>query len=296
MRLPPLSALRAFEAAARLRSFKRAAQELSVTPTAISHRIRVLEEYLGQPLFLRKVRAVEPNADGRALSSAVSAGLQDIAAAIERLRRPRRATVTLSATPAFATKWLVPRLGTFQHACPDIDLHVHASDEPVDLDAGTADLAVRYGQGPYPGAVTILLEDRFAAVASPALLATLPADALHWPLIHFDWHHPPAQELTWAAWAKASGRHPGELCADIRYSEESHAIQAAVAGQGVALLSLLLIEQELHLDLLRIVAGPILGGMRYHLLQPARRPSTDATRAVADWLTRNASVPTGPGS
>ena len=105
LRLPPLSALRAFEAAARLRSFKTAAEELFITPTAISHRIRVLEEYLERPLFVRKVRAVELTADGQTLWMAVSSGFQTIAVAIEQVRKPRRASVTLSATPAFAAKW-----------------------------------------------------------------------------------------------------------------------------------------------------------------------------------------------
>lgn len=112
-RLPSLSALRAFEAAARLNSFKKAAEELAVTATAISHRIRVLEEDLERPLFVRKVRAVELTPDGQTLLAAVSSGFQAIAMAIEQVRRPRRASVTLSATPAFATKWLVPRLATF---------------------------------------------------------------------------------------------------------------------------------------------------------------------------------------
>lgn len=170
LRLPSLSALRAFEAAARLGSFKHAAEELAVTATAISHRIRVLEEDLERPLFVRKVRAVELTADGRILQSAVSSGFHTMAAAIAQLRQPGRATVTLSTTPAFAAKWLVPKLGAFQAAQPDIDLHVHASNAPVDLKAGTVDLAIRYGEGHYPGlTATLLLEDQFAPVVSPTI-------------------------------------------------------------------------------------------------------------------------------
>src|SRR3546814_11686788 len=110
MLLPSLTSRRAFKAAARLCSFKKAAEELSVTATVISHRIRVLEEYLERPLFLRKVRAVELTRDGMVLFTAVRGGFQAIAEAVEQVRKPRRAAVTLSATPAFATKWLVPRL------------------------------------------------------------------------------------------------------------------------------------------------------------------------------------------
>jgi LysR family glycine cleavage system transcriptional activator len=290
-RLPSLTSLRAFEAAARLRSFKKASEELAVTATAISHRIRVLEEYLEHPVFVRKVRAVELTPEGEALLSAVSSGFHTIATAIDQIRRPLRVSVTLSATPAFAAKWLVPRLGAFQAAHPDIDLHVHASNAPVDLNAGTANLAIRYGHGQYEGAIArLLLKDRFAPVASPALRKTIRKDASQWPLIHFDWHRRPPIELTWEAWARATGRKPSDVSTGIRYSEESHAIQAAVAGQGVALLSLLLVEEELRLGLLQVVAVPAIEGMSYHLLKPARQPVSDAVSTVENWLIQTANV------
>lgn len=289
VKLPPLSSLRAFEAAARLRSFKKAAEELSVTATAVSHRMRVLEEYLERPLFVRKVRSVELTPQGQMLLAAVSGSFQTIASTIEQIRQPHRASVTLSATPAFATKWLVPRLAGFQAEHPDIDLHIHASNLPVDLNTGTADLAIRYGHGHYAGVTaTLLLQDHFAPVASPALLATIGPQASQWPLIHFDWHRPLPVELTWDAWARASGRSLSERSAEIRYSEESHAIQAAVSGQGVALLSLLLVEDELRLGLLQVVAEPRLEGMAYHVLRPDRQPVSDAVSTVADWLIRTA--------
>jgi LysR family glycine cleavage system transcriptional activator len=289
-RLPSLSSLRAFEAAARLRSFKMAAEELAVTPTAISHRIHVLEEYLECRLFIRKVRAVDLTREGQTLQAAVGAGFQSIAAGIEQVRKPRRASVTLSTTPAFATKWLVPRLAAFQAEHPDIDLHVHASNMPVDLNAGTADLAIRYGDGRYKGVTaTLLFEDSFAPVASPTLAASINKNPRQWPLIHFDWHRPPPQELTWAAWARKTGHDVSKLSTGVRYSEESHAIQAAVSGQGVAFLSLLLVEEELRMGLLRIVAEPTLPGMSYHVLKPGQRPVPPMVSRVEDWLLRIAS-------
>lgn len=288
-RLPALSSLRAFEAAARLSSFKGAAEELALTPTAISHRIRALEQALGRPLFIRKVRAVALTAEGERLSAAVSAGFQTIAAAIEALRVPTRSAVTLSTTPAFAAKWLVPRLTDFQRAHPDIDLRIHASNQPVDLHAGQADLAVRYGSGRGPGLQgQLLLADRFGVVASPAQVRALSADLGAWPLIHFDWERPPALDLGWAAWARASGRPPALLTHGIRYSDESHAIQATVAGQGVALLSLVLIEEELHLGLLQIAAEPTLPALAYHLLESGRQPLSGPATVVRDWLLNTA--------
>jgi LysR family glycine cleavage system transcriptional activator len=286
-RLPSLSALRAFESAARLRSFKMAADELAVTPTAISHRIRVLEEYVGCPLFVRKVRAVDLTPDAHRLLAAVGTGFQTIAAAIEQIRQPRRASVTLSTTPAFAAKWLVPKLASFQAEFPDIDLHIHASNAPVDLDAGAADLAIRYGTGrDADDTAAMLLADEFAPVASPARARKIRKDPSQWPLIRFDWHRPLPVKLTWEAWARKAGLDASVLPAGIRYSEESHAIQAAVSGQGVALLSLLLIEEELRLGLLRVVAGPRLAGMAYRLLKSDRRPLSAAAARVAAWLLR----------
>ena len=291
MPLPSLTSLRAFEAAARSCSFKQAAEELAVTATAISHRIRVLEDDLGRPLFLRKVRAVELTPDGRALFAAVHSGFQTIAAAIEQVRKPRRASVTLSTTPAFAAKWLVPRLASFQAEHPEIDLHVHASNAPVDLQAGTVDLAIRYGLGHVEGATaTLLLEDRFAPVASPALVAAVGDDASQWPLIHFDWHRPGPADLTWRGWVSEVGGTLAELSAGMRYSEESHAIQAAVAGQGVALLSLVLVEEELRLGLLRTVGSRTLKGMSYHVLRSRQRPVSDAVLIVEAWLVRRSAA------
>jgi LysR family glycine cleavage system transcriptional activator len=295
MPLPSLTSLRAFEAAGRSRSFKQAAEELAVTATAISHRIRVLEDYLERPLFLRKVRAVELTPDGLALYAAVHSGFQTIAAAIEQVRKPRRASVTLSTTPAFATKWLVPRLASFQAEYPEIDLHVHASNAPVDLQAGTVDLAIRYGDGHVEGATaTLLLEDRFAPVASPTLVAATGDDASQRPLIHFEWHRPPPVDLTWRGWAREIGGTPAELSAGMRYSEESHAIQAAVAGQGVALLSLLLVEEELRLGLLEIVGDRTLKGMSYHLLKSRQRSMSEAVSTVENWLVRRSAAVAAP--
>ncbi|MDO4682345.1 MAG: LysR substrate-binding domain-containing protein [Lautropia sp.] len=188
--LPSLDALHAFEAAARLESFKRAAAELNLTATAISHRIRKLEDDLGCALFTRRVRAVTLTREGQRLLAAVQSGLATIGSAVADIRQPARHVVTLSVTPELATHWLVPRLAAFQRRFPHIDLHVHASYQPVDLAAGAADLAIRYGRGPFPGLhATVLFKERFAPVASPALKAALHADPRQWPLIHMKWHH-----------------------------------------------------------------------------------------------------------
>lgn len=290
-RIPALSSLRAFEAAARLNSFKDAADELAVTATAVSHRIRALETELGCVLFVRKTRAIELTAAGRSLHSAVREGFDIIATGLDRLRQRARPMVRISTTPAFATKWLVPRMAAFQALHPDIDLHVHASYEPVDLNLGTIDLAIRYGQGRYQDMLsTLLLQDRFAPVASPALKVTGNRDLSQRTLIHFDWAQPAPLQPTWSTWARAAGMPELSVDSGIRYSDESHAIQAAIAGQGVALLSLVLIQEELKLDLLESRLAPVLDGYAYYVVRPQRATRSLEVSIVATWLLEQAAT------
>lgn len=289
-RIPSLSSLRAFEAAARLRSFKQAAEELAVTATAVSHRIRALEDEIGCRLFVRKTRAVELTSEGRSLYSAVREGFDTIASGVEKLRQRARPLVKLSTTPAFAAKWLVPRLAAFQAQHPDIDIHVHASNRPIDLSASTIDIAIRYGQGRYDGMKsTLLLQDRFAPVASPTLKVANASDLSRRTLIHFDWEQPLPVDLTWAAWARAAQLPELNTETGIRFSDESHAIQATVAGQGVALLSLVLIEQELKLGVLESRLTPVLEGLAYYIVRPERATYDDAASIVEAWLIEQAS-------
>lgn len=282
--LPSLDALHAFEAAARLQSFKLAAAELHLTPTAISHRIRKLEDDLGCMLFTRQVRAVALTPQGLQLLTAVQSGLASIASAVAAIRRPARRVVTLSVTPEFAALWLVPRLAAFQSRFAHIDLHVHASYHTVDLHAGAADLAVRYGSGAYPGlSAAPLFQERFAPVAAPALKATLDPDPRHWPLIHMDWHH---QQLAhdWRSWAQATGVDPAAMQEGVRYSDGSHAVQAAIAGQGVALLGLSLLHGLLQQNLLAPVATPHLPGASFRVCAATTRPLGAAAETVRHWL------------
>src|ERR671939_179496 len=150
--LPPLSALRAFEAAARLKSFSKAAEELNVTPAAISHQIHALEEDLGVQLFRRLNRAVELTASARVLLPGLTEAFAGIRASVRRLRAHNdTGTLTITASPSLAAKWLVLRLHRFQEQHPEIDVRISTSDEIVDLTKGDFDLAIRYGTGRYPG-------------------------------------------------------------------------------------------------------------------------------------------------
>lgn len=285
-RLPPLATLRAFEAAARLLSFKRAAAELGVTPTAISHQVRQLEAAIGAKLFERRTRQVLLTAEGQVLLPPLREGFDAFARVLEGLsRRQRRRTVTLSATPAFAAKWLVPRIAGFRQAHPDIDLTLLASLEVVDLESGAADLALRYGDGPYPGLdAQPLATDRFAPVANPRLRIRRPGDLRSATLLHSDWHRRDPRNPTWANWLKLARVDGVDPKAGIRFSDETHAIQAAVAGTGVALHSLLLVAEELRAGTLVVPFGPEIAGFTLHLVRGRDRPVTGAMQVVEAWL------------
>lgn len=284
-RLPPLNALRAFEAAARHLSFKAAAAELRVTPTAVSHQIRLLEGILGFALFERRTRAVQLTEAGRALQPTLTHSFDAIANAFEALSRaPQRRGVTLSATPAFTARWLVPRIADWQRKYPGINLRLHASEEPVNLENGDADAAIRYGRGPYCGLkADLLFEDRFAPVVSPRLNVGTLRDLRRQSLIHFDWRRPRRDAPTWRLWAARAGL---KLDTDggLRFSDESHAIQAAIAGQGVALLSLALVAAELEGGALAQPFGPVLDGFQYRFVVAAERAQETEIAALRDWL------------
>lgn len=285
--LPPLTALRAFEAAARWGSFKQAASELALTPTAVSHQVRALEDRLGLRLFERRTRLVVLTEAGRKLGASLNDAFDRMAEAIDAVK-PRRASVTIATTPAFAAQWLLPRWHALAGAHPHIDLRLHADNGLVDLHGGTADLAIRYGKGgPYAGLQTnVLLADRFMPVASPSLTLRSPKDLARHALIHFEWHRPDAGHPSWALWFAQAGVKPCGL-QDLRFTDESHAIQSAVAGQGVALLSEVLVRDEVRRGLLRMPFGPVLEGMVYHLVWPAApvKPEVDE---VARWIREEA--------
>lgn len=284
-RLPPLSSLRAFEAAARHVSFKIAAEELGVTPTAISHQIRLLEDTLGRRLFERRTRQVVLTEAGQQLFPAMRDGLDRMAHAVERITaHPERPSVVITTTTAFAAHWLVPRLGVFRERHPGIALSVLASDDVVSLEGGKADLAVRLADGP-PRAfsATVLFHDRLAPVASPILRITEGADLERTPLIQFDWHRPRPGTPSWSKWLADAGLDRLALAPQLRFSEESHALQAAIAGQGVALISLAIAGDALRRGLLVRPFETTIPGQTYYLLH-AKPHAGFPVEAVGDWL------------
>ncbi|MDJ0513941.1 MAG: LysR substrate-binding domain-containing protein [Methyloceanibacter sp.] len=255
-KLPPLKALRAFEAAARNMSFADAAEELGVTPTAISHQVRLLEEITGHELFRRRPRPITLTDAGERLFPVLRDGLDLFAAAVTGLRADAdHCPLTVSTTTAFASRWLVPRLRKLKQDI-DLELDVEASEAPSNLRSGLVDFSVRYRRTPIPDLeCQELARDRFIPVMSPAALradapiATV-SDLASYPLIHFRWKRQDLDPPTWERYiAEARAVDPNATRIDptkgVRFSEEPHAIEAALAGQGVALVSDLLVRHEL---------------------------------------------------
>jgi len=284
--LPSLSALRAFEAAARHQSAKRAAEELSVTATAISHQVRSLEESLGVTLFLRKPRKLELTAQGQELLQVLESAFDSIGATVERLRSgPCRPAVTLSTTPAIAVRWLVPWVCLLRESHPQIDLRFHTSHELAALDGVTADMAIRYGDGRWPGLIAEkLFDNTFVPVCSPLLGLKSPAELPRHPLIHFHAQGAVSVPIHWAAWQKVASVPGLDVTAGLFFSDETHAISAAVGAQGVALMSRQLIEEEIRAGRLVQPFGPELEGKPFHLVYPENRRNDPALRAVRDWV------------
>ena len=287
-RLPPLTALQAFEAAARHLSFKHAAAELSLTPTAISHQVRRLEERLGVRLFVRGTRRVDLTPAGQALYPSLRQGFDAMARAVEALSPGARArSVVLSTTMAFAARWLLPRLARFADAHPDIALQLHTSDQPVDLAGGVAQLAIRYGTGRATGLDAMpLLRSRFAPVCAPRLPVQVLDDLASVPLIGFRWFRRDADTPDWPLWFDRAGVAP--LPRQLEFSDEVNAIQAAIAGQGVALVNLAMVEDALSGGLLRQPFGPELPGHGFHVVWPATDALAADVAVVRDWLVKEA--------
>ncbi|HVJ43888.1 MAG TPA: transcriptional regulator GcvA [Dongiaceae bacterium] len=240
--LPGLPAFRTFEAAARHRSFSRAAHELNVTPAAVSYLVRDLEAQLNVRLFRRSGRGVGLTEAGEILRDSTAGALEDIERAIERVRHLENQTrINVTTTPSFAMKWLVPRLNRFLARFPDVDVRVDMSRQLVDFSKGDMDLAIRFGIDRHPGLrADRLLTDRLIPVCSPQFLKdgrTLrqPRDLLRLPLIQSDFQAYGETWPTWQMWFELAGLPTTEPKPGLRFNQSVLAIQAALDGQGVAL-------------------------------------------------------------
>ena len=248
-RLPPLTALRAFDAAARHLSFARAAAELNVTPAALSFQIKSPEDHLGQPLFHRLNRAVQLTEAGRTLAPGAADGFQTLATAWQSTRRLQNTTtLNVTAGPAFTAKWLAPRLYDFARANPGVDLRFSASLRIMDFDRDEVDVAIRFGYDVDPGLYALpLRREWLTPVMTPDMAARFPTpDSLRdAPLIFdqsIDFLRP---RCDWPTWFRAVGiRFAPDHGA--HFSQADHAIDAALAGVGVVLGRRALVVKDLQ--------------------------------------------------
>lgn len=246
--LPSLSGLRTFEAAARRLSFTEAADELSVTQTAVSHQVRRLEVQLGVTLFVRKGRALELTEAGRTLLPSVSSGFEALRSGVQALRRHEDQTVlTVTTIVSFATKWLVPRLSAFRAAHPDIDLRLLTSTEINDLDRDDIDVAIRWGNGDWSDSLLIekLMSEDLFPVCAPSLLEQGPPLARPEDLAHHTLLHTMHFADDWRMWLTAAGVRSVDPAAGPKFDLALNAIQAAIDGGGVALAHAAFVESDL---------------------------------------------------
>jgi LysR family transcriptional regulator, glycine cleavage system transcriptional activator len=292
-RLPGLASLRTFEAAARHLSFTKAADELHVTPAAVSAQVRGLEEQLGVRLFWRTSRAVRLTGAGETLLQATGEALAVIARAVERIagaNRGRRLVVSTGLT--FAAKWLVPRLGRFRRLQPEVDVRLSVTDQLADFARDEADVAIRFGTGVYPGLrADRLLEEELFPVCSPRLLEGArplrePKDLRHHTLIHLDWQAQGETWPDWRMWLLAAGVEGVDPTQGIHFRETTLVIQAAIDGQGVALGDSLAADDLAAGRLVRpfdlALKGP--PQFAYHLVSPRATADRPLVKAFREWV------------
>jgi LysR family glycine cleavage system transcriptional activator len=293
--LPPLTALRAFEAAARHSSFSRAARELHVTPAAVSHQIRGLEKYLDLTLFHRKGRRLVLTEQGQIAAEQFREGFERLSEGVALLRGDGdRGTVTLSATTAFTSRWLLPRLGRFLRRFPSIDLRLRSGSQPVDFDQDDVDLAIRIGRGGVGGASAIpLFAERVVPVVKPSFVRhhriRRAADLARVPLLHDDSMRSVGRPPGWSEWMDRAGLRDVDTSSGLHFDDGHTVLQAAAAGHGVALGRLAYALEDLESKRLRIPFGPMLNlGVQYHLLIPEARRAPPAVASFRGWLEQEA--------
>jgi LysR family transcriptional regulator, glycine cleavage system transcriptional activator len=285
MRMPALNGFRAFDAAARHLSMKLAAEELSVTPSAISQQLRGLEEDLGVALFRRNNRSIALTKAGQDLLPAVRGAFRLISDASERIRGAADSRLlTVSVTPFFAETWLVPRLAHFNERHPDIDLRITATTALANLAAGEADVAIRHGLGRYRDLDSdLIITPTMTPVAAPELVARLggpsgAADLMAWPKVH------DVARGGWEAWFASQGLAYGPARGPS-FDDSGLLRTAVLTGQGAGLLPSPLIEPDIRAGrLVALADSRLIEGLAYYLVIPVLATSRPAVAAFRDWV------------
>lgn len=284
-RLPPLNALKAFEASGRHLNFRLAAEEIGVTQGAVAQHVRALEADFQVKLFVRLARGLALTEEGRKYHVPIQRAFELISDATDELR-PQQGVVTISVTPSFATKWLVPRLARFTDANPDLNVQIVASPELANFQDDGIDLAVRQGRAPKGSGLVsaALFPSEFYAVCSPALQQgdhplLMPADLEHHVLL-LDGHG------LWPLYIeKILPGRPAHKFRTIKFNQTAHAVDAALAGQGVALASDLFVADELASGrLVRPFQQAVQKDLGFFIVAPRKSRNAASVRRMWDWL------------
>jgi LysR family glycine cleavage system transcriptional activator len=303
-RLPPLNALRAFEAAARHLSFVDAADELAVTPAAVSHQVKALEGHLGVTLFQRLPRSLLLTEQGQILAPQLTRGFDRLAEAVARVRVDDVQTVlSVTVLPSFAVRWLLPRLAGFRRLNPGLEIEVHAQHHPVDFRRERVDVALRYGRGGWTGLYAErFLDDEVFPVCSPRLLdgprpLLGPQDLRHHTLIHDVLTGDDEAWVTWQPWLVHFGLDDVDHRRGPRYSDSHMMLEAAASGEGVALGRSSIMADDLASGrLVRPFPDSQIADYAYYFLCRTDAIDRPAVRAFRDWLVAAAAAdPAAPG-
>ncbi|WP_281558044.1 LysR family transcriptional regulator [Thalassomonas sp. RHCl1] len=285
--LPPLNSIRVFDAAARSGSFKKAAEELHVTPTAVSHQIKALEEALGTLLFVRKTRAIQLTQDGKRLAETAYSVLQQLTNTVSEIASTKN-SITVSTTSSFAAMWLVPNLSKFNQLHPNIEVVVKTGEQVDDLEKDRSiDVAIRYGvyDDTLENAANLVTES-IGMYATPSYVESIAAGQMA-NLLEARWQNANLPEFTWHALLKGASRDKSRYQIS-KFSQEHHIIQAALASQGIALVSSLLVKNALaqgwltQYNYVEHTQKP--AGLSYYLLVPEHNIHSHSIAKFKQWL------------
>jgi len=292
--IPGTGSLRVFEAAGRHLNFTRAAEELHVTPAAVSHQIKEFEDQLDIRLLERTSRSMRLTSAGETLHAAVTEALAGLTRAVGQMQRRRdSAALRVTASTSVAARWLVPRLDDFMQSMPGVDVRLDVSDRVRDFGRDEIDVAIRFGNGNYPGhRADRLFDNTIFPVCSPALLKTKkpllhPRDLLQHRLIHVEWSAPGVIWPNWRMWLLAAGVTDYQETAGLRLDNSGLALQAAIDGQGVALGDSSLVSDDLAAGrLVQPFAVTIKGPPQfaYYVISPVETQNDPLVRTFREWI------------
>lgn len=303
--LPSLNALKAFEAVSRHLNYARAAEELRVTPAAVKQLVGKLEDALGTQLVTRSGRGLQLTPSGQSGCAKLASGFTQVRDAVDMMRMPdMRKRLIVSVEPSFATAWLVPRLEGFRERNGEVDVLIDSSLKIVDLETGAADIAVRFGQEPHGKLVSHrLFDEQLCAFCSPSL-ASGPqkleaiedlqhATLLHWDLSDLSWAHATRRWMGWQPWLTEVGADHISSATGVRFSDYNLAVQAAIAGQGVVLGSLPVLQSLVEANLLvRPFPERVTTNIGYDLVTTKRALQRTEVKAFMDWIIAEAASQT----